>query len=889
ERGSPGRSPVGACTPILQPTEERRRTGSHYTPRALTEPIVRHALRPTLERLGSEARPEAILDLKVCDPAMGSGAFLVEACRQLAERLVKAWARWPETRPQIPADEDEELHARRLIAQRCLYGVDRNPMAADLGRLSLWLATLARDHEFTFLDHAIKSGDSLVGLDVKQIEALHWDAGKADVDPGLLRGLVKARLEKVDAERRRIREAVEDATEEDLRPILKRAEAALQDPKLIGDAVIAAFFSADKPKAREAERVKVRAAIEMGGPDWRERLKALTPTLSRKREREQAAPNLSLARLREREGPAQREGEGVLPLPRAGEGRGEGAQITPFHWPVEFPEVFDRANPGFDAIVGNPPFAGKNTIIAGNPDRYLDWLQTLHEGAHGNADLVAHFFRRAFGLLRQGGTLGLIATNTLRQGDTRSTGLRPIRQAGGTIINAQRRIKWPGEAAVVISTVHIHKGPIKGPYVLDGREVERITAYLFHAGGDDDPAILVANANRSFQGSIVLGMGFTFDDTDTKGVASPLAEMRRLIAKNPRNAERIFPYIGGEEVNTSPTHAHHRFVINFEDFPLKRADLGQAWARADARQRQAWLRTGIVPMDYPDPIAADWPDLLAIVEAKVKPERQLLGDNADARRRKQFWWLWGRYTPALFEAIRPLDRVLAISRVTEHMGFASLQTGSVFSERLAVFALDTAAAFCAIQSRTHEVWARFFGSSLEDRFMYAPVDGFETFPFPQAFESDARLEGAGEAYDRFRAELMVRRDKGLTKTYNLFHDRHVRDADIRSLRDLHAAMDRACLAAYGWDDLAERAEAVFLDETNEDEFAYQGRLFWPSDFRDEVLARLLALNADRATAEARAGKTLTPALSPQREREQTARSLPLARKREREGPASAGG
>jgi methylase of polypeptide subunit release factors len=94
--------------------------------------------------------------------------------------------------------------------------------------------------------------------------------------------------------------------------------------------------------------------------------------------------------------------------------------ITPFHWPVEFPEVFARENGGFDAIVGNPPFAGKNTIIAGHRKNYLPWLQTLHEGAHGNADLVAHFFRRAFGLLCPGGVFGLIATNTIGQGDTRA-------------------------------------------------------------------------------------------------------------------------------------------------------------------------------------------------------------------------------------------------------------------------------------------------------------------------------------------------------------------------------------------------------------------------------------------------------------------------------------
>ena len=79
-------------TPILQPTDERRRSGSHYTPRSLTEPIVSEALRPILERLGRDARPEDILDLKVLDPATGSGAFLVEVCRQLSARLVEAWA-----------------------------------------------------------------------------------------------------------------------------------------------------------------------------------------------------------------------------------------------------------------------------------------------------------------------------------------------------------------------------------------------------------------------------------------------------------------------------------------------------------------------------------------------------------------------------------------------------------------------------------------------------------------------------------------------------------------------------------------------------------------------------------------------------------------------------
>ena len=175
ERASPKAIPIGPGAPYLQPTEERRRSGSHYTPRSLTEPIVRDALEPAFARLGSDASPEAVLSLKVLDPACGSGAFLVEACRQIGARLEQAWNIYGAEKPKLPPDEDEALHARRLVAQKCLYGVDRNPMAVDLARLSLWLATLARDHEFTFLDHALKAGDSLVGLTRAQIQAVHWD------------------------------------------------------------------------------------------------------------------------------------------------------------------------------------------------------------------------------------------------------------------------------------------------------------------------------------------------------------------------------------------------------------------------------------------------------------------------------------------------------------------------------------------------------------------------------------------------------------------------------------------------------------------------------------------------------------------------------------------
>ena len=160
----------------------------------------------------------------------------------------------------------------------------------------------------------------------------------------------------------------------------------------------------------------------------------------------------------------------------------------------------------------------------------------------------------------------------------------------------------------------------------------------------------------------------------------------------------------------------------------------------------------------------------------------------------------------------------------------------------------------AFSLELHEIWARFFSSSMKDDLRYAPSDCFETFPFPPGFETSPALETAGRAYHDHRAALMVARNEGMTKTYNRFHENRPETAeDIQRLRELHAAMDRAVLEAYGWHDLAARAAPIFLDETNEDDHTYQGRLFWPSDFRDEVLARLLALNAERHAEEVRLG------------------------------------
>ena len=798
---------VAAHAIVLQPSEERRRSGSHYTPRELTEPIVRTTLEPILSRLREEQAgpplPAQILDLKVCDPALGSGAFLVEACRYLADVLVDAWHAHDAV-PEIPPDETEIVFARRLIAQRCLYGVDRNPVAVDLAKLSLWLITLARDHPLTFLDHALRHGDALVGLTKRQIGAFHWKGDAPSFQGGFEVLETEERLAKASELRQRIREAPDDTPDQELWRLLDDARFEARNVRLLGDLALAAFFEGAKPKQREQKRLELAADVSAGNAgryrSWIEGLRDDDPPLA------------------------------------------------VFHWEIEFPEVFERGNPGFDAVVGNPPFAGKNSVAAANRAAYPDWLKEMHKESHGNADLVAHFFRRAFSLIRARGGLGLIATNTIAQGDTRNTGLRWICEHGGELHQVSTRVKWPGLAAVVVSVLHISKGSLVGPKHLDGKSVEKITAFLFHRGGNNDPARLSQNADMSFVGSYVLGMGFTFDDTDRKGVASPLAEMHRLLETNPHNKDAIFPYIGGVEINTSPIHAHHRYVINFRDYPLRREDIGELWADTDAERQRELRRQPVVPKDYPGRVAADWPELLAIVEARAKPERLLQKDAVG----RGLWWRFLRPRPALNAANLGMKRLLVISRIGNAFAFAFVPADIVCNEKTIVFPYETAAPFAMLQSRIHEVWTRFFSSTLKDDLQYTPSDCFETFPFPNDWTTRPDLEAPGNAYYDYRAALMVENNEGLTKTYNRFHDPNEDSPAIATLRDLHAAMDRAVLNTYGWQDIPTDCEFLLDYEIDEAEWGTKKKPYryrWPNEIRDEVLARLLELNAQRAAQE----------------------------------------
>jgi hypothetical protein len=755
---------------VLQPGRERRRTSSQYTRRSLSEPIVRRTLEPLLLAMGQQPSSARLLDLKVCDPAMGSGAFLVAACRFLAGELQAAWTR-ENTVDEIAKEHGNVLlHAKRLAAQRCLYGVDKNALAVNLAKLSLWLETLAKDEPFTFLDHALKHGDSLVGLSLDQTRAFHWapeeqvDLATREIDAALSEA-VRARQEILDLAKRE--GAVHEYVKEKER-LLFDAEDALSKARLLGDLVVGAFFAKEKPKDRETERLR---------------------RLDR-----------ALAWLREG-GPAP---DDLLEMQR------EARKLPTFHWMAEFPEVFyaerpdplegDRVNrvAMMDAFVGNPPFLGGKSISTEHGDTYADWLELLHTTTK-NADLSAHFFRRANQLLGKHGTIGFIATDKIAQGDTRSAALELlVAEEKCVIFDATPSMPWPGDASVTVSVVHLAKGSVAetpGIIRLDGQEVSTIDSNLKARAERGAPRALAANGELAFVGSMLSGIGFTLTPE----------ERDNLIAKDPKNSTRIKAYVGGKNVNADPEQKPWRYTIDFENITLEEAHA--------------------------------WPDLLAIVEERVKPDR----DRAKRDAHRERWWQYGDRRPGLYAAIAPLCRCLVIARDPEHFCFSFQPTDRVLNEKLYVFASERLSLFAILQSRVHVLWALARGRTTGGAGTpsYSTTTCFDTFPFPNGGPSahSPALETIGNQLYEVRAAYMKVHQCGLTDTYNRMTSPDLRDTEIQQLRQLSEEMDRAVLAAYGWTDI----EVPTFEATEDDPTRQR--------FEDEVLDRLFALNAERAEKE----------------------------------------
>ena len=488
-------------------------------------------------------------------------------------------------------------------------------------------------------------------------------------------------------------------------------------------------------------------------------------------------------------------------------GRPENAPSRhPLHWPIAYPEVFNTPgrNPGFDAMVGNPPFIGGQKITGTAGQDIRDYLVCwIAGGVRGSADLVAYFFLKATKVSR---SIGFLATNTIRQGATRKVGLTQIADAGWTIHRAVSSVQWPGEATVKISKVWATADMWLGQRTLDRQPEESIDETL-HPGSRSGwrRRRLAANLDKSFQGSTVVGEGF---------IMSP-EEAQELIARDIRNAEVLFPYLTGDDINHEPRLRAPRWIINFRDWTVNKAK--------------------------------EYPDCFKIVEDKVKPYRQERKPNGEFKRQRaaaEHYWLYHRASLRLYRAIDHLERVIAISRVGKTVLPAFVSKDQVFSDATIVFSYDDDLHFAVLVSGFHYRWALRCGSSLGDGPRYTTAAVFDTFPQPVA---SAAVASSGRSLNIFRSELMAGCQLGLTDIYNLVHDREVKsDKPIQRLRDLHVQLDCAVRDAYGWFDLDLQHGFHQVDQQG-------ARFTFSPPVADEIFERLLELNRERYEEEVAKG------------------------------------
>ena len=817
-RGLPTVFPEGSL--VITQTGDRRATGTHYTPRRLAEEIVKYTLDPLCFSPGPadgageadwQTRPaHELLNLKVLDPAMGSGAFLVSACRYLGERLVEAWERdgYPETvaaalGPAFDRD-DAALEARRRVAARCLYGVDRDEAAVELGKLSLWLVTLAKDQPFSFLDHALRCGDSLVGLVTEaQVEAFHLNPEQGHAINARMCGAIDEIAGPILTRVRELREEIEAEPVRDphqglvLAAKLREAERLTAKLRDIADAVAAAGLSTAGQSADAFD----------------DRLTAIAS------EAQQVLTDEAIESPLEQAFRAQIEPwlRGPRPEP-----------IRPLHWPLEFPEVM--AGGGFAAVVGNPPFMGGTTISGRAGKDFLNYLgRAIARGytAGGRADLCCYFLLRDLSVARSG-RVGIIATNTIAQGDTREVGLDQAVDMGWAVYRAVKSQPWPGTASLEVSLVWTGHPGHNENRILDGNRVTGITSSLDPPSRiNGTPYRLAANVGLSFEGCKPLGMGFVLEPDEASA----------LIAKDQKNRDVIFPYLNGEDLNSRWDCSASRWVINFHD-----------WTEGRARQ---------------------YPEAFAIIDETVRPERQRTKADGTYVLRKPLphrWWQYAEKRLAMMRAISDLERVLVIARVSKTGLPVFVPTRQVASEQIVVFATDRSVFLALLSSAIHfEWWTSKGESTLETRLRYTPSDGFWTFPQPTLTK---RIEEAGSALQQLRSSIMKANKIALTDLYNLVNDmRDLSDGVVR-LRSTHADIDEAVREAYALDEEREPGVVAFerkvasapLPSWREIELGHgfhetrQGVRFTISpEARIDVLDKLLALNHYRHELEERQG------------------------------------
>jgi len=777
--------------------DERSRTGSHYTPDELVQPLIKHSLDYLIaDKLKEKDKEKALLTLRVADIACGSGHILLAAARRIGTEL--AILRSGDDQPSPAAFRE----AVRDVIRHCIYGMDLNPLAVELCKVALWLEAHVPGWPLSFLDHRIHCGNAIVGL-AHRAELQRGIPDEAfKTLPGDDKDLAAA-LRKQNKEERKGQTSLNFAgrVEDDIRALddawrtfdqmpersaadyyTRRTEyekfrdnIRLRNLRLLADAQVAQFYLPKTPENRGKHVTHDAFSRWMEG---------LNPT----------GPGIAAAMTI-----AQRKRFG--------------------HWFIEFWDVVDAG--GFDLIIGNPPYLGGQGLSGSYGHAFCEWAK-WEFAPTGLSDLVAFFLRRIYDLLKPGGFMSLITTNSIKDGDVRKDGLEAVLNKGGNLVFVVSGTIWPGVAKLYVSLFSIHKGTWeKRPRVLDGRDVPFISAFFEGYADIGTPKPLPENEDRIFQGSIFLGDGFllTHETAD---------EMK---SRDSKLSDVIFPVINGQELNNQPDQSPGRQIINFFDWSLTKAEqYGEAFQR---------------------------------VQQLVKPEREKQSDG------REKWWQFLRLRHEMYRSLEGLNRCFVAARTTKHLNFSEVETNRVFTDALYVFTTDKWHDFAVVQCTLHEVWARKYSGALKKDLRYSPTDCFATFPFPYDQAHETALAAIGETYHEHRRALMRDLWLGLTDIYNLFHDpdltpdlvteslgdRATITGDegftrLLRLRDLHRELDQTVLTAYGWHTasdfgpplaLGHNFHAVeFLPENDRTRYTIH------PDARRELLTRLLKLNHARA-------------------------------------------
>jgi len=631
---------------------------------------------------------------------------------------------------------------------------------------------------FTFLDDRLACGDSLLGITgVEQLEWMHLDpkAGRKLHEGALLDFMSGVRTLLTEVTKQRVNLVnLPDDTFADLtkkRQLLAETQTKTKQLALYADLIVgAALASSGKgglwlTAAKLANESATQGAIEEA--------------------EEKAQVWLST-------------------------GQPDGAfSRHPLHWPLVFPEVFNSSrpsSPGFDVVIGNPPFLGGNMLTGALGDAYREYVvHMIAEGERGSADLVAYFVLRAHMLVNQEGGTGLIAKSSLAEGKSKTVSLDRLTASGVSICQATTSRTWPARSADIrYCAIWTAKRQLMhgARILLDGLPARGINSSLEEVSAVEGIAQrLRENEGIAFQGAIALGVGFELTPK----------EAATIIAADRANSDVIYPYLDGDDLNGSYDLSASRWIINFHDWPEERA------------------RTYILPY--------------ARLLNDVKTER-LTNPDKGAR---TFWWRFLRPRPNLLKAIENLERTLVIARVSSTVAPAFVMTRQVFHDKIVVFATEDYSFLAILASSIHYWWVvgHKTGHGSAGDITYAHQQCFEPFPRPSSADE---LRVPGKDFDAKRQKIMMNKRKGMTDIYKLVNDQDCADVDIAELRQTHRVIDEAVVRAYGWDDLL----AAGLDHGFHD--TRQGpRYTIGAVVRQEILDRLLELNRQRYAAEVKAG------------------------------------